>query len=179
MSSHKQRLSCGLLLLCAGLYIIRRRRKALYSRGASIRRTRLCLSTVVRDLIESEFRRVFRMQKSAFISLLEVLLPDLQRDAAMALRSSGGCIDSEIRLALTLRILAGGSYLDSMILFGISRSSCYATFHGTIESILSRLKLDKLPLSDRNCLDELSQEFSTSRRNSNPLVGWVSERDCD
>jgi hypothetical protein len=45
--------------------------------------------------------------KSAFTSLLEVLLPDLQRDAAMALRSSGGRIDPEIRLALTLRILCG------------------------------------------------------------------------
>jgi hypothetical protein len=31
--------------------------------------------------------------KSPFESLLEVLLPDLQRDAAMALRSSGGRID--------------------------------------------------------------------------------------
>ena len=165
MSSRKQRLSCGLLLLCAGLYIIRRRRNALCSRGASIRRTRLCLSTVVRDLSECEFRRVFRMQKSAFTSLLEMLLPDLQRDTAMALRSSGGRIEPEIRLALTLWILAGASYLDAMMLFGISRSSCYATFHGTIESILSRLELPELPLSNRNCLDKLWQDFSASRRN--------------
>jgi hypothetical protein len=105
------------------------------------------------------------MKKSAFTSLLEVLLPDLQRDAAMVLRSSGWRIDPEIRLALTLRILAGGSYLDSMMLFGISLSSCYATFYGTIESNLSRLELPGLPLSDRNCLDKLSQDFSTSRRN--------------
>jgi hypothetical protein len=105
------------------------------------------------------------MKKSAFTSLLEVLLPDLQRDAAMVLRSSGWRIDPEIRLALTLRILAGGSYLDSMMLFGIILSSCYATFYGTIESNLSRLELPGLPLSDRNCLDKLSQDFSTSRRN--------------
>ena len=117
------------------------------------------------------------MQKSAFTSLLEMLLPDLQRDTAMALRSSGGRIEPEIRLALTLWILAGESYLDAMMLFGISRSSCYATFHGTIESILSRLELPGLPLSNRNCLDKLSQEFSAARGNSNPLVGCVGAVD--
>jgi hypothetical protein len=61
----------------------------------------------VHDLIEGGFRRVFRMQRSTFTSLLNVLLPDLLRDVSMALRSSGGRIEPEIRLALTLRLLAG------------------------------------------------------------------------
>jgi hypothetical protein len=77
----------------------------------------------------------------------------------MALQSSGGGTDSEIRLSLTQRILAGDSYRDAMMLFGISQSSRYATFHDTIEIILSRLELPGIPLSDQNCLDKLSQEF--------------------
>jgi hypothetical protein len=82
---------------------------------------------------------VFRMKRSTFTYLLNVLLPDLLRDVSMALRSSGGRIEPEIRLALTLRLLAGASYLDTVMLFAISRSSCYAVFNETINSILSRL----------------------------------------
>jgi hypothetical protein len=74
--SRQHRLLCGLLLLCAGLHHIRRRRNAHYPRRASIRRVKPCLSTVVRDLSEGEFRRVFRMQRSTFTSLLNVLLPE-------------------------------------------------------------------------------------------------------
>jgi hypothetical protein len=107
MISRQQRLLCGLLLLCAGLHHIRRRDNARHPRRASIRRVRPCFSTVVCDLSEGEFRRVFRMQRSTFTSLLNVLLPDLLRDDSMALRSSGGRIEPEIRLALTLRLLAG------------------------------------------------------------------------
>jgi hypothetical protein len=54
------------------------------------------------------------------------------------LRSSGGLIEPEIRLVLTLRLLACASYLDTMMLFGISRCACYAIFHDTTNVVLSR-----------------------------------------
>jgi hypothetical protein len=63
------------------------------------------------------------MQRHTFSSLLNVIRPDLERDAEMALRSSGGRIVSEVRLALSLRLMASASYLGAMMLFGISRSS--------------------------------------------------------
>jgi hypothetical protein len=75
----------------------------------------------------------------------------------MALRSSGGRIVPEVRLALSLRLMAGASYLDAMMLFGFSRSSCYQVFHGTINSILSRLHMDGLPFDDIGKLDTMSQ----------------------
>jgi hypothetical protein len=158
MISRQQRLLCGLLLLCAGLHHIRLRWNARHPRRASIRRVRPCLSTVVRDLSEGEYRRVFRMQRSIFTYLLNVLLPDLRRDVSMALRSSGGRVEPDIRLALTLRLLAGASYLDTAMLFAVSRSSCYAVFHETISSIPSRLELPGLPL-------EIFKTWTNCRKN--------------
>ena len=49
------------------------------------RRVRSCLSLVVRHLSEGEFRRVLRMERCKFSSLLSILLPDLPRDVSMAL----------------------------------------------------------------------------------------------
>jgi hypothetical protein len=171
MVSRQQLLSSGLLVLCAGLCIIRRRRNAPQTRSASLRRLRPSLSTVARDLSEDEFRRVFRMGRSIFTSLLNLLRTDLLRDPS--LRSSGRRIESEIQLALTLSLLAGASYLDRMMLFGVSRSACYEIFHDTTNVVLSRLEMSGLPFDNIRRLSKLSLEFSESRLHSNPLVGCV------
>jgi hypothetical protein len=142
-----------------------------------MRRIRPCLSTILRDLSDGDFRRVFRMQRNTFSSLLNVIRPDLERDEVMALRSSGGRIEPENRLALTLRLLAGASYLDAMMLFGISRSSCYAVFHETVDSILGRLQLPGLPFDDLSKLQTISREFTESRIPINPVVGCVGAVD--
>jgi hypothetical protein len=162
MHSRQQRQSCGLLLLCAGMFLIRRRRNATRTRSASLKRVRPCLSTVLRDLSDGEFQRVLRMQRHTFSSLLNVIRPDLERDTGMALRSSGGRIEPEIRLALTLRLLAGASYLDAMMRFGISRSSCYVVFHSTVNSIHSRLDMSRLPFDDISKLNTMSRDFTES-----------------
>jgi hypothetical protein len=99
------------------------------------------------------------MQRHTFSSLLNVLRPDLERDAEMALRSSGDRIVPEVQLALFLRLMAVASYLDAMMLFGISRSSCYPVFHGTINSILSRLHMKGLLFDDIGKLDTMAQQF--------------------
>jgi hypothetical protein len=57
---------------------------------------------------------------------------DLTRDEMMAARSSAGRVEPAIRLALTIRILSGASYLDMMILFRIAKSTVYEAFHITI-----------------------------------------------
>jgi hypothetical protein len=177
MRSRQQHLSCGLLLLCAGLLHIRRCRDGPRSRRASLRRVRPCLSAVLRNLRDVDFRRVFRMERHTFASLLNVVRPDLERDGAMALRSSGGRIEPEIRLALTLRLLAGASYLDAVMLFGISRTACYEVFHETVNSFLGRLDLPGLPFDDLSKLQTMSREFTVSRNHHNPVVGCVGAVD--
>ena len=44
-------------------------------------------------------------------------------------RTSGGFICGEVKLAITLRILAGGSYLDVSEIFDIDADSCYPILH--------------------------------------------------
>jgi hypothetical protein len=95
----------------------------------------------------------------------------------MALRSSGGRIVLEVRLALSLRLLAGASYLDAMMLFGISRSSRYQVFQGTINSILSRLHMNGLTFDDIGKLDTSVTQFTECRAHSNPLLGCVGAVD--
>eukprot|EP00986_Skeletonema_menzelii_P016744 scaffold15713_cov91-Skeletonema_menzelii.AAC.1 len=56
-------------------------------------------------------------------------------------KSTGGFISGEVKLALRLRILAGGSYLDLALLFDRSSSSSHAyaiLFHGVISTPLPR-----------------------------------------
>lgn len=146
-------------------------------RSASIIRRRRSLDLVVRDLSPREFQRAFRMNRDVFNKLLSLLLTDLNRDRKQGLRSSGGCVDPDVRLAITLRLLAGASYLDIMMLFGLSVSSVYAVFHATNDSIMSRLSLPGLPLSDTNALDILCGEFTASRSRVNPLSGCVGALD--
>ena len=44
-------------------------------------------------------------------------------------KTSGGFICGEVKLAITLRILAGGSYLDVSEIFDIDADSCYPILH--------------------------------------------------
>lgn len=47
----------------------------------------------------------------------------LERDTEQVARSSGSIIEPDVRIGLTLRILAGGSYMDAMMLFSIGVST--------------------------------------------------------
>ena len=46
--------------------------------------------------------------------------------------STGGFISGEIKLALTLRLLAGGSYLDLSLLLEIGFTYSYEIFHHVV-----------------------------------------------
>jgi hypothetical protein len=53
------------------------------------------------------------------------------------IHSTGGFVSSEVKLALTLRLLAGGSYMDLVLLFDVRFSTAYEILHHVIkESIL-------------------------------------------
>ena len=88
----------------------------------AIRRIRSKFSVVTQHLSDSEFRRGFRMTRSSFMLLLSRLNHHLVRDKYQTTRSSGGVVQPNVRLAITLRLLAGGSYHDQMICWGVGRS---------------------------------------------------------
>jgi len=78
---------------------------------------------------EREFRLLFRLTRHDFNALRDALGDRLGVNKRMAALSSGEGIPSECRLALALRMLAGASYLDCMLAFGIGRCTVYTVFH--------------------------------------------------
>lgn len=102
------------------------------------------------------FERMFRLDCASFDELVEILDPVLKKNEDFAIRSSGSPIRTETRLAVTLRWLSGGSYIDICFAWGISKSSFYSD-HGvlwpTISALDQVLKLG-VPLENTEALEE-------------------------
>ncbi len=47
--------------------------------------------------------------------------------------STGSCVSGKIKIAVSLQLLAGGSYLDLTLLFGISIGHIFKIFHTVID----------------------------------------------
>ena len=121
------------------------RRLCATPRSGSRLRNRQCFSSLQAALSRTEFTRAFRMTHPTFLTLLRLLEGDLTRDMRMAARSSGGRVEPAIRLALTVRMLSGASYLDMMMLFRLASSTVYDVFHSTVASITRRIAMPGLP----------------------------------
>jgi hypothetical protein len=108
----------------------------------------------IQNLSESVFTRMFRLDRDSFYELAEVLDSKLHRDAMKATCSSGSPITTVTRLAVTLRWLAGGSYIDLCFAWGVSVASFYGengVLWPTIEALDDHLKLG-FPLKDEYSL---------------------------
>ncbi len=146
-------------------------------RRASIRRNRLKFCLVVQYLSDDDFRRAFRLSRSSFNELLLLLKPFLTRDEKQAACSSGGAIEPAVRLAVTLRLLAGGSYLDQMICFRLAKPTVYTVFHDTLRAILHVLPMPGVPLHCAAKLRELADGFSAFRHAPSPIHGCIGALD--
>ena len=75
----------------------------------------------------SEFTRMFRMDPPTFAYFVGALSPRLDRNFVQAERA-GRYISpesSELRVAMSIRCLAGGSYLDPQVHMGVATSTFY------------------------------------------------------
>jgi DDE superfamily endonuclease len=95
------------------------------------------------DFPEVSFRRYFRMGRSSFLKLASLIQNKLGDDVFRpeerieeynsthkgAVKKSGGAICGEVRLAIFLRLLAGASYLDLMVVFDLSHDPVFQSFH--------------------------------------------------
>jgi hypothetical protein len=75
------------------------------------------------------------MSPGCFGKLLLLLRVRLERDERKGYRSSGGVVEPAVRLGLTLRILAGATYLDMMLTFRVAKSTVFETFWDTVQAI--------------------------------------------
>jgi hypothetical protein len=115
------------------------------------RRSRLSWFDFNNSVSDIQFRRMFRMSQQCFNELCQSIIAGvgenafkseyyieqmLQRRVPIYLahqESCGGFICGEVKLALTLRMLAGGSYLDLALIFHCCPSHVTAIFHKVLE----------------------------------------------
>jgi len=124
---------------------------------------------------DSHFRRQFRMSRRAFSNLCSTLSACIGEHTfrpedglystsnAESLQRRGGLVPGEVKVAISLRILAGGSYLDLSPLFEVSSAHIYQIFEQFLDWVLKALEF---PLAryiyDENweALKGISDEFS-------------------
>jgi hypothetical protein len=146
------------------------RRRRTVARPCARPRTRRSFDGLQNSLSRAEFTRVFLMSLETYANLLSHLTLDLTRDMRMASRSSGGRVEPEVKLGLTIRNLSRASYLDTIMLFRVASSTTYDVFHRTIASIIRRIAMPGLPFQ-QNELHNPELSFTNSRQPPNPPYG--------
>ena len=105
-------------------------------------------------LSDNFFKKYFRMDRPSFNALLENIKPHFSYQ-----RSSGFLIHPAIRLAITLRFLAGGSYLDLAFAFEVPHNTIMKYIWEVCEAIDASLNNINFPLGDEQGLRDLEQGF--------------------
>ncbi len=156
------------------------------------------------NLTDRQFRRYFRMSRECFRDLCsrieenvgesqfksEQYLRNLKQSSDPAdkktlkimkchEKSTGGFISGEVKLAITLRILAGGSYLDLALLYDTSSSHAYDIFHSVINNWILDDKLVKISgidyMNDDKRLEEVAMIFL--QKSDGVLAGCIGAID--
>ena len=146
-------------------------------RQVSVKRRRRSFPEVTMYLSENAFSRSFRMPRRVFYRLLDRIHESLKRDAVQAFRSSGGLIDPAVRLAIALRLLAGGSVHDLMMIFSVGRSTVYEILLSSVDTIVSSIPMPSFNLGDEENCREIADGFQSSRICANPLYGCLGALD--
>ena len=114
-------------------------------------------------LSDTEFQRMFRLDRETFGELLQKITPFLPADEKKACNSSGSLITAKLRLACTLRWLAGGSYLDICFGFKVSKAAFFSeTNRGIIWPVIDAIDsvLEIYLPEEESELDRMAEEFS-------------------
>jgi hypothetical protein len=137
-------------------------------------------------LTDKEFQRMFRLNRTAFYWLLSLIHKDITPAPSLHQKVQlERNISPVTKLAVTMRWLAGGSYLDICFAFGIAVGTFYKSdgvLWGTMEAINNALELG-FPLNDPDKLEEISKGFSdfTHGRMKGCVMamdGWVMKTRC-
>lgn len=100
------------------------------------------------------FRRTYRVSKEEFKELFEILEPRLRLKHATKYSLS-----PENRLALTLRFLAKGSYLDLWVIYNICPHSVYPIVWSVVEAIIETFEFE-FPIDNPEKLDAIGAGFA-------------------
>ena len=133
---------------------------------------------------EPDFRRRFRMSRERFDNIVRDIRPLVEPVTAVgiarAIASSGSVVKAELKLAASLRILSGGSYLDAGDLYAIhDRSIMESTVWPVCRAIVASTDPDldniRFPFDDEM---QLRRHEATFRKHAgNHFTGTVAVGD--
>jgi hypothetical protein len=113
-------------------------------------------------LTDFEFRRYFRMVRTCFARLLDNIADTITSDARRGqMGSPNGAISPEMKLSMTLRWLAGGSYLDIHHFHGVCEAAFWSAKDQVLDAINACEGLDIVfpSLDDDDALKKLLSQF--------------------
>ena len=122
-----------------------------YFRAGNKKRDRIGILRWAVELDDKMFQRQFRLYREDFFYVLLKITGDLSRNEMKARNSSGSSITPELKLMITLRILAGASYLD-MIHYRVHVDSVSTIVWETVQAIHSNIDNIRLASTEAECL---------------------------
>ena len=138
-------------------------------RVANYTRQRKNWITHVQNMTAFRFRRMYRMSHNCFMKLYTKIKAKI---SIIQAKSRGGPVWPVLKLAMTLRFLAGGSYLDITDNFGVSDTAFYRSVWLVCSAIDSSISLT-FP-TDLETLKKMEKEFADkSKVNMRGCVGAV------
>jgi len=144
-------------------------------RKANERRPRVPWEAFAFSLNDREFRRRFRVNKELFEMVLQRIERDLRKDEAQAKRSSGSPITPAWRLAITLRMLAGGDACACADMAKISDKTVWSIVAETVPVMNRHFPFEDIDLKDAEKLKALEEKFA--RRSNYVMRGCVGAVD--
>jgi hypothetical protein len=123
----------------------------------------------VRSWDDDMFKRQFRLCREDFGDVLKLIAPLIRRNEIKAQNSSGSSICPEMRLMITLRILAGAKYLD-MIWYRVSVDHVRTYVDDCLMAINSEIDNIKMPTTDSEWRVE-SEKFREVLTNKHGSMG--------
>ncbi len=98
-------------------------------------RNRLDWDKYLREMRHNHFRSMFRMSHECFLSILDTIGTFMERDVSQS-EKSGDYISPIMQVGMSLRYLAGGSYLDIHDRYDVRKSSFYSLVFECLELIV-------------------------------------------
>lgn len=133
---------------------LRRRRQAAVPRDFTHSKSRVRMDWQARkdSLTDREFKRTYRISKETFDKVLAAIRDQLQpKSPEKARQDLHGAVQPELLLSMTLRFLAGGSYLDIYQMHGVGASTMYHAIPVVCHAIIKAFPLH-FPIGDEAAL---------------------------
>ena len=116
-------------------------------------------------LTEKDFRLRYRLDIDSFYKLLGIIRGDIEtKDKRKAKNAKWGrVIGAEEKLAMALRYMAGGSFLDIKLIYHVENSYIYDSVWSVVDAVNKHLKVE-FPIDDVQKLQVLEAEFRAASR---------------